>query len=59
MEISVDRLSTCKVQSALLSNAGIAKECNQGACSQGRGLSGGSRLVCTHSCTQMGRGRLP
>lgn len=47
MEISVDRLSTCKVQSALLSNAGIAKECNQGTCSQGRGLRGVQ--TCVHT----------
>lgn len=42
MVISVDLLSTYKVQSALLSNAGIAKECNQSTCSQGWGLSLGN-----------------
>lgn len=43
MVISVDLLSTYKVQSALLSNAGIAKECNQSTCSQGWGLSLGDQ----------------
>lgn len=48
-------LSMPKVQSVMLSNAGIAKQHQQSTRSQGSGFNWRTRFV----CTQMGGGRLP